>query len=321
MQNKILLIDDDINLTVSVEAILSPEYKVVVAHEGESGLEKAKEDLPNLIILDVELPDIDGFHVCRKLREVRETRFIPVIMFTGTRTHPTDRITGLKIGADDYLVKPFEPEELKVRIARLIRRTKEYVSLSPLTQLPGSYSIEEEATRRINQGEKFAVSYMDVDNFKSYNDYYGYSRGDQVIQLVSKIVLNLLESIGDKSDFLGHIGGDDFILITSTEKVEQICTRIAEKFDQEIPAYYDQRDRERGYITTYNRQWKSQNFPLMTISLAIVTNENREIKHYGRLVDLLSEMKKYAKGREEQKRSRLVRDRRQDFVIFSQQTP
>lgn len=317
MGNKILLIDDDVNLTVSVETILSSEYEVIIAYEGGSGLEKAKKEMPNLIILDIDLPDIDGFHVCRKLREDRETRFIPVIMFTGSRTHPADRITGLKIGADDYLLKPFEPEELKVRISRLIRRTKEFLSLSPLTQLPGSYSIEEEATRRINKGEKFAVCYIDIDNFKSYNDYYGYSRGDQVIQLVSKIILGILGSIGDKSDFLGHIGGDDFILIAYPEKIEQICVKIAETFDKEIPRYYDQHDRERGYITTYDRQWKSYNFPLMTISLAIVTNENREIKHYGRLVDLLSEMKKYAKSREEHKVSTLVRDRRQDFVDFS----
>jgi len=317
MENKILVIDDDVDFTVSLETVLSPEHKVIVTYDGKTGLEKARKEIPNLIILDVDLPDIDGFHLCRKLREDTETRFIPIIMLTGSRTHPADRITGLKIGADDYLLKPFEPEELKVRIGRLIHRTKEFLSLNPLTHLPGSHRIEEEATRRINKGEKFAVCYIDIDNFKSFNDYYGYVRGDQVIQLMSKIILAAVENFGDKSDFIGHIGGDDFILITHTEKVEQICMKIAEIFDQEISAYYDQRDRVRGYITTYDRQWKTHNFPITTVSLAIVTNEKREIDHYGKLVDLLTEMKKYAKSLGERKKSVVVRDRREDFVDFS----
>lgn len=317
MSNKILIIDDDVDLAASIEAILTSEYKIIITYEGKSGIEKAKKETPNLILLDIELPDIDGFQVCRKLREDIETRFIPIIMLTGSRTHPADRITGLKIGADDYLLKPFESEELKVRIARLILRAKEYLSLNSLTHLPGSYNIEEESTRRINSGEKFAICYIDVDNFKSFNDYYGYARGDQVIQLLSKIIIGTLENFGNKSDFLGHIGGDDFILISQPEKIDLISKKIAETFDQKISEYYESRDREKGHITTYDRQWKAQNFPLMTLSLAIVTNEKREIKHYGKLVDVLIEIKKYAKSREEYKKSIIVRDRRQDFLDFS----
>lgn len=316
MGNEILIVDDDINIIESLEALLGGEYSLLAATNGQSGLEKAKKEAPGLVILDIDLPDIDGFNVCRRLREDMNTRFIPIIMLTGSKTHPADRITGLKIGADDYLLKPFEPEELKVRVARLIRRTKEYISLNPLTHLPGSYNIEEEATRRINKAEKFAVCYIDIDNFKSFNDYYGYARGDQVIQLMGKIILGAVERIGDKSDFIGHIGGDDFILLTRLERIEQICVKIAETFDKEIPNYYDPLDRERGYITTYDRQWKARNFPLMTVSLAVVTNEKREINHYGRLVDLLSEMKKYAKSAEEHKESTIVRDRRKDFLDF-----
>lgn len=312
---RILVVDDDMDVNLLIESILTTEgYTVATAYDGKTGLEKAKEEKPDLIILDVSMPHMDGFTLCRYLREDIETRFIPLIMLTGLHTQPIDRITGLKIGADDYLVKPFEAEELKRRIERLIVHTGENLTIHPLTRLPGSYAIEEEVTSRINRGERLAVCYFDIDNFKSFNDRYGYMRGDQVIHLLSRVILNAIQMEGTANDFLGHIGGDDFILVTVPDKVDKICQKIIQNFDEKIPLYYDSEDRKQGFINLRDRLGNLQSFPLMTVSIAVVTNEKREITHYAKLIDVLSEVKDYVKStKNERKTSTFIKDRRREF--------
>jgi len=314
-QKTILTIDDDPEILSLMEVFLGNEgFKVYTASDGKMGFDKAKEILPDLIITDVELPGIDGFTLCHQLRDEVSTRFIPVIMLTGSKTFPTDRILGLKIGADDYLLKTdFNKEELRVRIERLIRRTRESLSAQPLTGLPGGYSIELEATRRINIGEKFAIAYTDIDNFKAYNDCYGYLKGDQVIHLLGQLIMKTLKHMGTDNDFVGHIGGDDFIFITSIKAAELISKNLTNEFDSAIPLYYNENDRKGGFIETTDRNGHVCRFPMMSISVAVATNERREINHYAKLVDILSELKRYAKhGMPNRKGSVYVFDRRTD---------
>jgi len=308
---KVVIADDDRNFTASIKLILEQDnYDVIVFYDGITASEKIQEIKPDLVLLDYDMPGMNGYDVCRKLRENITTRYIPIIIVTGKKTTVYDKIIGLKTGADDYMVKPFDTDELKARILRLIQRTKEIISLNPLTKLPGNIRIEEEITKRIASGNKFAVGYVDLDHFKAYNDTYGYKKGDNVINLLNQIVFEGISLHGNPDDFIGHIGGDDFIIVSSVDKIDEICRYITNNFDQRIPAYYHPEDRTRGYITTIDRKGNKKMFPIMTVSIGIATNEKREINHYAEIIDILIEMKKYAKSLEEREGSTFVKDRR-----------
>jgi len=309
----IVIIEDDIDFAMTVEMLFSSRgHKVITAHDGPFGIEKVKEVQPNLVILDFGIPGIDGFSVCHKLREIVSTRFIPIMMLTGTKTYPADRITGLKLGADDYLLKPPDMEELYTRAMRLIERSQDLISINPLTKLPGNYSIESEVIRRINNGLEFAIGYADIDYFKAYNDYYGYVQGDQVIHFLSLIILSTIRSLGNVDDFIGHIGGDDFIFLTSIDEVENICVQIVNLFDNKLQSFYNEEDYKKGYITTKDRRGNIQHFPLMRLSIVVTDNRRHKIKHYGQVVEILASLKQYVKTLPSRNRSIYFIDRRVD---------
>lgn len=314
---KILVADDDRELANSIKMMLKKEgYEITTVFDGIAALDKIKEEKPDLILLDYDMPGMTGYEVCKNMRKSHATSYIPVIILSGVRTTTYDKITGLEAGADDYVTKPFEPDELKIRVTRLLRRVKEMISLNPLTKLPGSTRIEEEVTGRINSGEKFAVGYVDLDHFKAYNDIYGYKKGDNVINLLNQVVFEAINLNGNPNDFIGHIGGDDFIIVTSVGKIENTCEYITKNFDMRIPAYYSAEDREKGFIITTDRQGKQSKFPIMTVSIGVSTNEKREITHYGELIDILVEMKKYTKSLEQRTGSVFAKDRRASHTNY-----
>lgn len=307
---RILLIDDEPDISTIVKRSLEHEgYEVLTASNGEEGLQVAKSWLPDLILLDVMMEGMDGYEVCTRLKEGISTRFIPVIMLTA-KGEVSDRITGIKAGTDDYLVKPFDLKELHAMVVGVLGRTRAQIGANPLTGLPGNPSIEEEIKRRIDRKEDFVVLYLDTDNFKSYNDRYGYAKGDRVIQLTSEIIKEAVEKMGGKDDFIGHIGGDDFIIITSPKRVDNIALRIISRFDELIPYEYKEEDRSLGYIKTKDRRGRERRYPLMTISVAGVTNIKGRITHYGEISELGAELKRYAKSKPG---SVYVKDRRRQI--------
>jgi diguanylate cyclase (GGDEF)-like protein len=312
MENcRILIADDDLETIDLIEMTLGMDkYEIVKSYDGASVLKKAKEIKPDLILLDGDMPNLTGFEVCAKLKKDHSTRYIPVIIITGTRTKIYDKIIGLQIGADDYMIKPFDPSELRVRVAQAIYRTREFIALNPLTKLPGTTRIEEEINRRIDAKEPFAVCYADLDHFKAYNDYYGYKKGDNVIHLLHEVILEGINFCGTPEDFIGHIGGDDFIVVTAVDKVDAVCDYLTKNFDQRIPAHYAKQERDRGYIVAVDRQKHERQFPVMTVSIGVGTNEKREMTCYAEVIDILIEMKKYAKTLEEKEGSVFVKDKR-----------
>jgi diguanylate cyclase (GGDEF)-like protein len=312
VSGKILLVDDDEEVSELTKYALSKEgYEVIQAFDGLAGLEKAREIKPDMIVLDIDMPRMNGLELCREIRSDKTLRLVPVVMLTGSRTHPTDKIAGIDIGADDYVLKPFEPGELCSRIKRLITRTKEQQSSNPLTGLPGSHTLKTEATKRIEKKEKTAVCYFDLDNFKAYNDNYGYRKGDEVIKSVAEIINRTSSKCGTETDCLTHIGGDDFVLLTHPEYVKCVCEQVITEFAGKVPGFYSDTDRSSGNITTVNRKGEKQTFPLMTISIACVTNETRDFDHFAHMADVLNEVKKYAKSIQG---NIWVKDRRKDRV-------
>jgi DNA-binding response OmpR family regulator len=311
---RVLVVDDETDTLEIIRIGLEFKgYEVITAVNGEEGWEKVQSHNPDLVISDVMMPRMNGLELCKKIKDSFTTSSLPVVLLTA-RSQVEDKVSGLTLGADDYVAKPFDMRELLARVDMILRRTKLTLEANPLTGLPGNIAIQREIEKRISSKEIFAVCYMDLDNFKAYNDRYGHSLGDGVIKATADILTKVCKAEDDNDNFVGHVGGDDFICILKPEKSEEICSRIISIFDEEIPGFYKPKDRKRGYIHSVDRLGNYQKFPLVSISIAIVTNELRPIRHHGKVAQIAAELKKFAKSFQG---SVCVRDRRTgDGITF-----
>jgi diguanylate cyclase (GGDEF)-like protein len=295
-KTKILIVDDDAEIASLIEFILQKvDYASEWAENGEKGLQIVFSNPPNLILLDIDMPGMNGFEFCRNIRNDFRVRHLPIMMMTGTRRGLEDKINGLEIGSDDYILKPFEPDELVARVKSILQRCARDLDASPLTHLPGNTSIIKEIDKRIAGNEPFAAIYIDLNNFKAFNDKYGFMRGDEVIKFVSKALLELISGKPDRNDFISHIGGDDFVMLTLPDKAQEFCERIIKRFDTEIVNFYDIADREAGEITTVDRRGNEKKFPIMSIALGVVHNTQRTFFHAGQVSAIAMELKSFAK--------------------------
>ncbi len=307
MAIKILIVDDDPDIRDILKITLSEEnYEVIEAGDGEEGWKLITTKPFNLVLLDYKMPKMDGRQVCGLVKKDLLLRHLPVIMVTG-KGEISDKIDGIDAGADDYIVKPFEPKELLARIRMILRRTERDLEANPLTRLPGNVSILNELSKRLESKKLFAVCYLDLDKFKAYNDTYGFEHGDNVIRETARILIRSTQTIGNPDDFIGHIGGDDFVVITTLDKTEELCKKIIDEFDKTVPSFYNEADVKRGFIIAHNRKGNEQNFRLLAISIGIVTNEFREISHVAQIGEIGAELKSYAKSLE---RSNYIKDKR-----------
>src|SRR5437773_6857327 len=209
----VLVVDDDPDVARFVEVNLrSAGYQVAVASNGEEALEKAGEIRPDLVLLDVMMPKLDGFEVAQRLRRDARTSSTSIIMLTA-KALSSDKVLGLSTGADDYIIKPFDPVELLARVKGTLRRAREMRALSPLTGLPGNIRVQEEIRRRAAEDLPFALLYVDLDHFKAYNDNYGFVRGDRAIQSLARLVTETVNEVAGPAAFVGHVGGDDFVML------------------------------------------------------------------------------------------------------------
>lgn len=295
MVEKILIADDDLEIADLLRFTFEQEkYTVIVANDGEEALRLVKEEKPDIVILDVNMPKMTGFEVTERIRQDSSTCLIPVIMLTSL-SRAKDKLTGIKLGADDYLNKPFEPFELVSRVENIIRRSKATLSANPLTQLPGNILIENEIKERLEKGHPFAVVYTDIDYFKSFNDKYGFEKGDGVIKLTSTLLRAAVQAVGNENDFLGHIGGEDFVIVTTPDRSEPLAKLIIKYFDDMAPQQYDEDVRRRGYLWGLDRQGQEMRFSLMSVSLGIVSVTAGKFRHYSQIVEQAKNMLKKAK--------------------------
>jgi diguanylate cyclase (GGDEF)-like protein len=294
MSESILVVDDDPDIARFVEVNLrSAGYDVSVAGDGEEALERAAEMRPDLVLLDVMMPRLDGFEVAQRLRKNPQTANTSIIMLTA-KALSSDKVTGLQSGADDYIIKPFDPIELLARVKGTLRRAKEMRNLSPLTGLPGNIRIQEEIERMVRESRPFAVLYVDLDNFKTYNDKYGFVRGDRLIQGTARMIQDAV-MVTDPDGFVGHVGGDDFVAVVLPENAEDVAKRVCERFDQDRALYYEDEDLDRGFVRMEDRKGVEQDIPLVNVSVGIATTSRRAFAHYGEAVAVATEMKQFAK--------------------------
>jgi diguanylate cyclase (GGDEF)-like protein len=294
MPESILVVDDDPDIARFVEVNLrSAGYEVSVAGDGEEALERATEIRPDLVLLDVMMPRLDGFEVAQRLRKNPQTANMSIIMLTA-KALSSDKVTGLQSGADDYIIKPFDPIELLARVKGTLRRAKEMRNLSPLTGLPGNIRIQEEIERQVRENRPFAVLYVDLDNFKTYNDKYGFVRGDRLIQGTARMIQDAVMA-NDLDAFIGHVGGDDFVAVVRPEIAEDVAKLVCERFDTDRSLYYEDEDLERGFVRMEDRKGVEQDIPLVSVSVGIATTSKRAFAHYGEAVAVATEMKQFAK--------------------------
>ena len=296
--HRVLVVDDDRNLRKIISTNLElAGFTVEAASDGQEALNVIEGFQPDIVLLDLMMPYMDGYEVARRIRTLPSPALanVPIIILTA-KGETEDKLRGFEAGADDYITKPFGPQELLARVRAKIRRVEVDASLSPLTRLPGNLAIESELRRRIDASEPFAVIYIDLDNFKAFNDVYGFTHGDEAIQLLARVTVDVVRRRGTQSDFVGHIGGDDFIAVTHCDRAEEIAKEIILEFDRDIRDLYSAKDLRSGFIETRDRRGALNRFPIMTVSMAIVSNDRGQLSNYAQVGEAAAELKRYAKS-------------------------
>jgi diguanylate cyclase (GGDEF)-like protein len=295
MTERVLVVDDDDDIVRVVRINLELEgFEVDTARDGQEALDRAAANPPDIVLLDIMMPRMDGLTALRKMRSQPALASTSIVLLTA-RGLTEDRVNGLELGADDYVTKPFDVVELIARVKAVLRRTKTARDTSPLTGLPGNFTIGAEIEQRIARDRPFALVYCDLDNFKAFNDHYGFMRGDQVIQFSADVLRYALVDVGDEEGFVGHIGGDDFVAITDADVAEAFCKTVIDRFDDGILDYYDTADALKGYIEVTDRRGERYAFPVVAMSMGVVTNRSRPIATQWEASAVAVEMKEFAK--------------------------
>ncbi len=295
MPKRILIADDEPAVRQLLELVLrSQGYDVLTTQNGDQLVRTAQEWVPDLVIVDLMMPQMDGYEAIRQLRNDTRTAHLPMLILTA-RASAEDVVTGFDTGADDYVTKPFNIPELLARIRAHLRRAAQTPVHNPLTGLAGNILLTEELKHRLKSEAPFALLYVDLDNFKAFNDTYGPARGDRLIKLVAEVLGEVLQKVGSGSDFIGHIGGDDFAILTVPDRLTDLCQAIIRLFDERVRSLYDADDLARGYLRGIDRQGVPRSFPITSISIGVVTNRRRRFTDHEEVSRVAAEMKQYAK--------------------------
>jgi diguanylate cyclase (GGDEF)-like protein len=307
LRPRILLADDEPDLLALMKETLERQgFEVSTAADGQEALAAIRQDPPDLAVLDLIMPRCDGFTVCRELRKDPLFAHLPIIILSASGSRDS-KVEGLDLGVDDFITKSVDIRELLARIRMILKRTRQGLDANPLTRLPGNLSIESRIEEALSQGKPLAVLYVDLDQFKAYNDCYGYEAGDQVIRLTARILIKATRRPNGSPDFVGHIGGDDFIVLTDPSRMEELARQIIADFDAAVPNFYNAADRKRGKIVSADRQGNIKEFPLLSVSIGICHNAIRKLDSLAHISQLGAELKKAAK---EQPGSKYLVDRR-----------
>jgi diguanylate cyclase (GGDEF)-like protein len=294
--HRVLVVDDDPAIrAICAEILGNHGYEVHEAGSCEQAVEALRERRPHLVLLDVQLPDGDGFQLLERLKEEKVAEPFAAV-FLSARGQTADKVRGFRVGADDYLSKPFDALELVARVDAVLRRREGTLASSPITGLPSGKAIEQEVRRRLEARVPFALCYLDLDDFKAYNDHYGYAKADGLILQVGDLLRQVVTSWGGEGSFVGHIGGDDFVFITSPECADETCRQAVDGFDRLIPLYYEREDRERGYIESEDRFGIRRRFPVMSCSVVAVWVPPGRFERHDDIARAAADLKKRAKA-------------------------
>jgi len=288
---RLLITEDDVDISNMLKIYFTGlGFEVDTAMRGKEALEKTRQALPHLIVLDIMLPDIDGYEVCRTLRTNTRTSHIPVIFLT-QRDERSDRLQGLELGADDYITKPFDIEELKLRVQGAIRRSERGSLTDPRSGLPAGRLIEEQL-RRIIRETGWAFLDLRVNDFEPFKDVYGFVASDDVLRFTGMMIGEVLDEMGTSGDFLGHAGGDNFVIITTEEAAAGICQKLKDRFADEVKTHYNFMDRQQGFILAPAKDGSTQQHPLMTMAIGLVAPSHQSFADIREITELAAEARR-----------------------------
>lgn len=292
---RVLLLHNDPDEISILSGLLGKAgFEVMSSNQGAPAPEELFHNPPSVIVVAEGVGGRSVETLARDLKTDPLLGRLPIIVLV--REARVDNIDWDALAVDDYIVMPFHPEEFVRRLRLCLSRMGRSLDANPLTRLPGNTSILQETTRRIERDRPFALGYVDLDLFKSFNDRYGYARGDEALVITSRLLLTIVSEKAGADGFVGHVGGDDFVFMCDPKVVDGICRTLIKHFDLVIPDFYDPEDRARGYIDSVDRRGNREQFPIMTLSIAVVSNEEAPIRHPGDISKAVSELKKHAKS-------------------------
>ncbi len=307
----ILLIDSDpASQQDLADPLIKNDYLVSHARGAREGMEKIYESCPDVILLARKLPDMDGLLFCAELKNDLVLRHIPLILIDFEPLLEGE-LAARESGADDYLHKPVSTGELDGRIRQILRQGTMGFNCHPVTGLPGYDAVYHKVQETLEKGRPFAICFLDIHEFRHFNQRYGYARGDELLRKISRGVVEVLQSGSRYLDFFGHLGADDFVLVTDPNRAEALCSKIVERFEQSVPGFYEPSDLEKGYILTRCRNGKETSHKRIFLSIAIITHEAGRPAHVARIVEQGSELLTLAK---KEKKSLWVKERRRSLT-------
>lgn len=280
-KGSILVVEDDFDISNMLRIYFSGQgYAVEVASKGGDALTATRKQLPNLIVLDINLPDMDGYEVCKELRTTTRTSHIPIIFLT-QKDERSDKIRGLELGADDYVTKPFDIEELKLRIQNAIQASTKQKQIDSVSNRPKGSLIEDHLRELMRGTNDWAYVDIKIQNFESFSEVYGWQAGDEVIRATSLMISDIVDEIGTQDDFIGHPGRDNFVIITHNNDEETLGEKLTERFAKEILQHYSFIDRERGYMLDGDSQKE-----LMSLSIGSVSTRTHQFSDIREITEL-----------------------------------
>ncbi|MCD4738965.1 MAG: response regulator [Anaerolineae bacterium] len=294
-EGRILVVEDDIDISNMLKLYFkSLGYTVFAALDGEQALTLTRQKMPKVIVLDIMLPDIDGYEVCRRLRTNLRTSHIPILFLT-QKDERSDKIRGLELGADDYITKPFDVEELRLRVRNTIKRAERESLTSPSTGLPSGRLIEQQL-RELLHAKDWGLFYIGIDGLSAFNEVYGFVAGEEVLRFTGMLLNEAVEELGTVDDFIGHIGGDDFIIVTQKDLVPSIRAEIIERFAAKGGTHYDFMTRSQGYLVVHDDSGNEVQVPLMSLQVGTLTVDDGPFTDIREVTEVAAEKRRHAKS-------------------------
>ena len=271
-KGRILVVEDDVDISKMLRIYFDSQgYEVLVANRGQEALDICRTKLPNVVVLDIQLPDIDGYEVCRTLRSNTRTSYVPIIFLT-QKDERSDKIAGLELGADDYITKPFDIEELKLRVEGAIRRSQREALTHPVTNLPAGKLIEEQLKGVKESSQPWTLLYFGIRNVNAFREIAGPIQVNEILIFLADIMRETVEQHGTMNDFIGQAADSDFIIITKTDVAPAICSTITQRFDEESGVFYPYSVREAGKVSYQDIDGVTREADLMTLVVGTVTS-------------------------------------------------
>lgn len=295
-QGRILVVEDDLDISKMLRIYFDSQgYEVLVAGRGNDALDTCRKKLPNVVVLDINLPDIDGYEVCRQLRSNTRTSYVPIIFLT-QKDERSDKIAGLELGADDYITKPFDIEELKLRVEGAIRRSKREALTHPVTNLPAGKLIEEELKKIKDSMAPWRLLYFGIRNVNAFKEVVGPIHVNEVLIFLADVMREAVEANGSLNDFIGQASDNDFIIITVPEAAATICREVSNRFDNESKVFYPFRIREAGKIAYEDIDGISREADFMRLVVGVVASEDGPFADILQITEDAAENRRHGRG-------------------------